>query len=195
MRASTREEQRRMTQSPTTHSYDATLRTLLRYSIVMTFAGLLVGVSFQESAKKLPFEVAPAGIHIESILQLALVHGHVFTIGVFLPLAMAGALLLARHLGGGEVGSRSLAWLSRGYLPFAAASLLLHLYKGYHFLLMARAGERDLAVIDAAFFGGSHVLRYAVYGVIHSAMGVSLGVFLVALWRSLGKKAGHPATR
>ena len=33
-------------------------------------------------------------------------------------------------------------------LPGAAVSLALHLYKGYHFLLMARAGERDLAVID-----------------------------------------------
>jgi hypothetical protein len=168
-------------------SYRLTIRTLLRYSIVMAFVGLLVGVAFQESAKKLPFDVAPAGIHIESILQLALVHGHVFTIGVLLPLAMAGALLLARHAGGDAVGSRGLAWLIRGYLPFAASSLALHLYKGYHFLLLTRAGERDFAVIDAAFMGGSHLLRYVVYGVIHTGMGVTLGVFLVALWRSLGR--------
>jgi hypothetical protein len=34
--------------------------------------------------------------------------------------------------------------------------------------------------------GGSHVLRYGIYAVVHTVMGVSLGVFLVLLWRSLG---------
>jgi len=119
----------------------------------MVIVGLLVGVSFQESSKKLPFSDAPAGVHLESIIQLALVHGHVFTMGVLLPLA--------------------------------AASLALHLYKGYHVLLMARAGERDLAVIDAAFMGGSHLARLGIYALVHAGMGVTLGVFVVLLWRSL----------
>ena len=174
-----------MTHSDLPASYRRTLRALLRYAIVMVFVGLLLGVSFQESSKKLPFETAPAGIHIESVIQLALVHGHVFVMGVFLPLGLAGALLLARRAGGAEVSSRGQSWLVRGYLPLAAASLALHLYKGYHVLLMARAGERDLAVIDHAFMGGSHVLRYGIYAVVHTGMAVALGVFLVLLWRSL----------
>lgn len=169
-------------------TYRSAVRILLRYAIIMAFFGLLVGIAFQESAKKLPFSAAPAGIHIEAILQLALVHGHVFTLGVLLPLGLATALVLARRVGGRDLGPRALAFLLRGYLPFAAASLLLQLYKGYHFLLAARAGERDFAVIDEAFLGGSHVVRYAVYAVVHTGMGVTLGAFLVALWRSLGKR-------
>jgi hypothetical protein len=177
-----------MTQSDLSADYRRALRTLLRYAIVMAFVGLLIGISYQESAKKLPYTAAPAGIHLESVIQLALVHGHVFTMGVLLPLALAGALLLARKAGGGEVSARGLAWLVRGYLPFAAASLALHLYKGYHVLLMARAGERDFAVIDHAFLGGSHVLRYGIYALVHTGMGVCLGAFLVLLWRSLGRR-------
>ncbi len=172
-----------------TDSYQRAIRTLIRYAVVMAIVGLLIGVSYQESSKKLPFSEAPAGVHLESVIHLALVHGHVFTLGVLLPLAMAGALVLARKVGGREVSPRGLAWLTRGYLPFAAASLALQLYKGYHVLLMARAGERDFALIDAAFMGGSHVVRYGVYAVVHVGMGVSLGVFLVLLWRSLRGEA------
>ena len=75
--------------------YAATMRTLIRYAIVMAFVGLLVGVAFQESAKKLPFSEAGAGLHLEAMLPLALVHGHVFTLGVLFPLALAGALAMA----------------------------------------------------------------------------------------------------
>lgn len=167
--------------------YRRTIRTVLRYAVVMAIVALLAGISFQESAKKLPFSDAPGGVRLEAVIHLALVHGHIFTMAVLLPLAMAGALVLARLAGGADLSSRSLRWLTRGFLPFAAASLALQLYKGYHVLLMARAGERDFAVIDAAFMGGSHILRYGVYAAAHVGMGVSLGVFLVLLWRSLGR--------
>ena len=159
-----------MTRPDLPESYRGALRTVIRYAVIMAIVGLLVGISFHES-----------------IIQLALVHGHVFVMGVLLPLALAGALLMARRAGGRDLSPRGLAWLVRGYLPLAAASLALHLYKGYHVLLMARAGERDFAVIDQAFLGGSHVLRYGVYAVVHTGMGVALGVFLVLLWRSLGR--------
>ena len=165
----------------------ATVRTLIRYAIAMAIVGLLIGISYQESAKKLPYEAMPGGEHLEAVIHLALVHGHVFTIGVLLPLGLAGALVLSRKAGGAEVPGWALHTLTRGYLPFAALVIALQLYKGYHFLLMARAGERDFAVIDAAFLGGSHVLRYGIYAVVHSGMGITLGVFLVALWRSLGR--------
>ena len=168
--------------------YRRAIRTLLRYAVVMAFVGLLVGISYQESAKKLPPGSVPTGFHQEATLHLALVHGHVFVMGVLLPVALAGALVLGRHAGGAEVSSRGVWWLTRGYLPLAAAALALQLYKGYHFLLMARAGERDLGVIDHAFMGGSHVLRYGVYAVVHAGMGVALGVFLVLLWKSLNRR-------
>jgi hypothetical protein len=165
--------------------YRRALITLVRYAVVMAFFGLLVGISFQESAKKLTWAMAGPGLHLESIFTLSLVHGHVFVVGVILPLALGGALLMARKAGAAEVGPRAVAWLVRGFLPFAAASVLLQLVKGYHILLAVRGGQTDLAAVDAAFLGGSHALRAAVYGIAHTGMAVCLGVFLVALWRSL----------
>lgn len=162
-----------------------TIRILIRYAIVLAILALLVGIAYQESAKKLTFEMMPGGPHLEALIHLALVHGHFFTVGVLLPLALAGAMVLGRKTGGREVAVWAQKTLTLGYLPFAAAALALQLYKGYHFLLMARAGERDFAVIDAAFMGGNHALRYGIYGLVHSVMGIALGVFLVALWRSL----------
>ncbi len=165
-----------------------TIRTLIRYSIVMALLGILIGIAYQESAKKLPYEAMPGGEHLEAVLHLALVHGHVFTLGVLLPLALAAALLLAGKTGGSEVPHWAQKTLTRGYLTFAALSLALQLYKGYHFLLAARGGERDFVVIDEAFMGGSHVLRYVIYATLHTGMGLTLGAFLVALWRSLGRQ-------
>ena len=165
--------------------YAPALRGIIRFAIVMAFVGLLVGISFQESAKKLPFAKAPAGLHVEAILPLALVHGHVFVMTVVMPLVMAGALLMALRAGGTPVSRRSLRWLVCGYQSFAAAAVVLMLVKGYHVLLAVRRGQTDLAVVDDAFLGGHGALRYAVYAVVHAGMGVTLGVFLVALWRSL----------
>jgi hypothetical protein len=113
------------------------------------------------------------------------VHGHVLVTGVLLPIALAAAFDLARRCGGAELAPRTLRWLTRGYLPFMTASVLLMLYKGYHTLLSVRFGARDLDAVDAAYFGGVVGLRHAVYGVAHVGMAVALGVFGVALWRSL----------
>lgn len=175
-----------MTPTDTPRPYAATIRILIRYAIVMVIVGLLVGISYQESAKKLPFSAeVPGGLHLEAVIHLALVHGHVFTVGVLIPLAMAGALVLGLRSGGREVSSLGQRFLLWGYLPGAAASLLLQLYKGYHVLLMARGGTLDFVAIDAAFMGGHHVVRYGVYGLVHTIMGVGLGGFGVHLWRSL----------
>ena len=145
--------------------YRAALRTLLRFAIVLAAIGLLAGIAFQESARKLPFAAAGAGLHLEAIHTLALVHGHVFLMGVLLPLALAAALPLALAAGGRPLARRDLAWLTRIYLPFAAASLALQLVKG------------------------SHALRYGLYGLLHAGMGLGLGLFLLALWRSLESRA------
>ena len=169
--------------------YRRAVHTLLRFAVGATLIGLLSGVAFQESAKKLSYAEAAPGLRLEAILSLALVHGHVFVSGVLIPIAMAGALFLARKAGGTELAPRTLAWLTRGYLPSVTGTLLLMLYKGYHVLLSVRFGETDLAVVDAKFFGGAVALRHAVYGVTHVAMALSLGVFAVGLWRSL-RRAG-----
>jgi hypothetical protein len=171
--------------APEPHVYARTLRTLLRYAIAMAIFGILIGIAYQESAQKLSYTAAPGALHLAAVLPLALVHGHVFTLGVLLPLALAGALVLGLKAGGRPVGPRALAWLKWGFLPFAAATVALQLFKGYFVLLAVRHGQQDLAAVDASFLAGSHTLRYALYAVVHSGMGITLGVFLVALWRSL----------
>jgi len=165
--------------------YRAATRTLLRYSVVMTLVALLAGVLFQESSKKLEYAQAAPGLRLEAVLSLALVHGHVFVTGVLIPLAMAGALFLALGSGGAALSPLPLKWLTRGYLPFVALTLGLMLYKGYHVLLSVRSGARDLDLVDASYFGGLSWLRHGVYGAAHIGMAVSLGVFVIALWRSL----------
>ena len=168
--------------------YTAALRTLVRFAAAAAIFGLLCGVLFQESAKKLDHAAAPAGLHLEALLSLALVHGHVLVSATLIPLAMAGALLLARRAGGAELSPRSVAWLVRGYLPGVALAVLLMLYKGYHVLLSVRFGATDLDLVDAHYFGGVKALRHAVYGVVHVGMALGLGVFCVALWRSLSAR-------
>ncbi len=165
--------------------YSDSTRTLLRYSAVMTIVALLSGVLFQESSKKLDYAATPPGMRLEAVLSLALVHGHVFLTAVLIPIAMASALFLSRRIGGAELSPRTTAWLTRGYLPFAAITVALMLYKGYHTLLSVRFGARDFDAIDASYFGGLVWLRHGVYGLSHVAMALSLGVFVVALWRSL----------
>ncbi len=162
-------------------------RARLPFANAMAIVALPIGIAYQESAKKLPIASVPVEVHQGALAPLSLVHGHVFTLGVFLPLGLAGALVLARKAGGRPVGPRAQAVLTRGFLPFAAATVLLQLFKGYFVLLGVRQGQHDLALVDAGFMGGSHAVRYVVYAVVHSGMGITLVVFLVALWRSLGK--------
>jgi hypothetical protein len=168
--------------------YRATIRTLLRFSMGMVLFGLLCGVLFQESSKQLSHAQAPNGLYLEALLSLALVHGHVLVSGTLLPIALAGALTLARRAGAGELAPRTLLWLTRGYLPCVTLSLLLMLYKGYHTLISVRLGRQDLTAIDAAYFGGQSALRHGVYAVAHIGMALGLGVFAVALWRSLSAR-------
>jgi hypothetical protein len=177
--------------SPVPAHYRSAVRTLLRFAAAMTIFALLSGVLFQESSKKLDYAATGAGLRLEAVLSLALVHGHVFLTSVLIPIAMAGSLFLARKAGGAELGTRPVAWLTRGYLPAVTVTVLLMLYKGYHVLLAVRGGERDLDAVDRAYFGGLVGLRHGVYALAHVAMAVSLGVFVVALWRSLRRPAGE----
>ncbi len=169
--------------------YAATVRTLLRFAIVMAFVGFLSGILYQESSKQLDLATAGDGLHLEATIHLALVHGHVFVTAVLVPVVMAGALFLARGAGGVVIGRGSLRWLTGGYLPLVTLTIALMLCKGYHFLLAVRRGETDLEVIDATFLGGMVPLRHGIYGFAHVGMALTMCVFLVLLWRSLKRQA------
>lgn len=170
--------------------YRSAIRTLLRFAAAMALFGLLCGVLFQESAKQLDHAEVAGGLHLQAVLSLALVHGHVLVSATLVPIAMAAAAMLALRAGGAELSPRALSFLTRGYLPCVTLAVLLMLYKGYHVLLSVRFGATDLDLVDARFFGGLTALRHSVYGVVHVGMALGLGVFCVALWRSLGVRRG-----
>jgi len=179
--------------NPPPARYAQATRTVLRFAIVMMVVAMLVGVAFQESSKKLPDDAVRAGIGLDATLNLALVHGHIMVAAVLMPIAMLGAVYLARAAGGRELTPLSLKALTWGYLPFVSATVALMLYKGYHVVLSVRAGEMDLLAIEASLFGGATLARHLVYGIAHTGMFLALGVFLIGLWRSLRPEAGGHA--
>jgi hypothetical protein len=178
---------------PLPESYRRFLRITVRYALVMLAAGLLAGISFQESGRKLTLDMAPAGAHLEFLLVLAMVHGHAILLGCLLPLAMAGMLLMGLRLGAPPVPDRALAWSMRLAYPGIALSVLLMLAKGYWFVLGARFGALDLGRLDKAFLGHPALLRAALFGAAHLAMGLGLGILGLALWRALSRPSSGQA--
>lgn len=166
--------------------YRALYRTWLRFAIVMMVIALLAGLSFEESAKRAPVSAAlPAGVHLEAILPLALVHGHAFLLGAVMPLSLLFMLHLGLTAGFKPLGAKTLRWATWLYLPGAAVSVALLLYKGYHWVLGVRFGHTDFAAWNAAFFGGNEALRAATYGLAHTAMSLGMVILAVAFWRSM----------
>lgn len=161
-------------------------RTHLRFALVMILVALLAGISFQESAKKVHItDAVPVGAHLEFILSLALVHGHIFLVGVLLPLAFTWMLHLTLTLGLQPLSGRSLTWASGLYLPGSILTVALMLLKGYHLVLGVRHGAVDFNRLNEAFLGSSHLLRAGAYGTGHFVMALGMGILGVGLWRSL----------
>ncbi len=168
----------------------------IRFACGMTIFALLSGILFQESTRKIPFSVTyPPGIHWEAVYHLAFVHGHIFLIGVLIPLAVIGMLHFGLLLGGKIISIKSLQWGSWLYLPNALLAILLMLYKGYHYVISIRMGQLDFVKIDHSFFCGCHLLRQIVYGLSHTLMSVGLGILVVGIWKSLsGLKTNEAKT-
>jgi hypothetical protein len=171
--------------------YRPVYRTYIRFSLVMMVLALLLGIAFQESAKKTPIsEALPAGMHLEATINLALVHGHAFLIGVLVPLAITWISYLGLSLGFAPLSEKSWNWATRLYLPGSAMAVVLMLYKGYALLLGVRnahGAEIDLAAISQSMFMGSHALRASVYGLTHTAMAVGVFIFVVSFWKTMNK--------
>jgi hypothetical protein len=162
----------------------------IRFSVIMMILGLLIGITFQESAKKAPVSaLLPPGVHLEAVLELALTHGHIFIIGALIPLALTWMLSLVLSLGFPPVPERNLRLGTIFYLPGAAGAVLLMLYKGYHYLLGVRGGQLNFEILDHTFFFGNHALRAAAYGLSHSALAIGLIMVVVGVWKSMKKPA------
>lgn len=170
----------------------------IRFAVVMSIFALLTGIAYQESAKKAPFsELLPAGPHLESVFHLSLLHGHVFLLGVLIPMAVLAMMHFSLSLNRGTVSERLLKIGSTLYLPAATLAVLLMLYKGYHYLMAVRHGEFDFVVIEHTFFAGQEASRKLIYALVHIAMSTGLGILVIGVWRSLKAPATvqtEPAT-
>ncbi|MBY0405953.1 MAG: DUF2871 family protein [Cyanobacteria bacterium] len=174
----------------------------IRFSLVMMIIALLSGVVYQESSKKAPIsELLPAGVHLESIFHLSLLHGHVFLMGVLVPMAVVLILHLGTVLKRKLLSEKQLNWVSALYLPCASIAIFLLLLKGYHYLFSVRGmslmgighdfkgAPLSFEVIEQTFFWGEDGLRKLVYAVVHSVLSLGLGIFVVGMWQNLDKSA------
>lgn len=187
--------------------YRTQVRRLVRFGMVFLVVGLLIGVMTVEYQKSFRYGPTnsmprllddetrkaertratidlPPGLMWEVGIDLRLSHGHVILIGAVVPLCIAGALVLTRLAGGGEIGRGALEaafWL---YVVGGSAGMGLIFYKGLFLVHAFRDGMFDLREVHAAMFGGSRALKGAAYGISHSVMAVAVGIYAVTLWRS-----------
>ena len=177
-----------MSQLVLPESYQKFFTKILKFTIVMAIVDLVAGVLYQESSKKIAIsEALPAGAHWQATVHLALVHGHMFMMGVIIPLTVCFMLYLGQVLGYGPVGEKTLKWGGSLYIWSAISAMLLILYKGYHYNIAIRKGILDFNEIDHLFFGGQEIFRHIAYGLSHTVMVVALGMLVTGLWKTMKK--------
>lgn len=167
----------------------------IKFSLIMLVFGGFAGVLFQEMTGKIKFAELAPGVHLEALYRLALVHGHSFLIGAVMPIVWIAILEVCRKLGCREVSEKSLAWVFWTYLTGCASVIGLLLYKGVHYVVCVKRGERDFDAIHASIFGGVRWLRAIAYASAHTIATIALVIFAVVIWRSLATRSRDEAGR
>ena len=178
--------------------YVSTIRSLIRFAAVLTCIGLLSGLVLREAGRMLPASLPLApGERVAALLSANLSHGHIFSLGVFVPAALIVFMVAAKLCGARDIRERSLQISLAMYRVGVVAALLLQLYKGLHTeILVSRASKQDdfagltsqeMLAVDAALFLGNKWLRMGLYGVSHLLLGSGLSMWMVSLARSLNQ--------
>ena len=162
-------------------------RSMIRFALIMLVVGGVMGLVYQEMTKSLTYSELPPGLRIEGLQRLAILHGHSFLIGTVMPVVWLAMLYFCQMLGAPAITQKGLKWIYWTYVLSAASVILLALYKGTHFVLELRGGNRDFDAINQGVFGGSKLARGFAYGGSHTLATVSLVIFAVCLWRSLSR--------
>ena len=160
----------------------------IRFSLIMLVIGGFVGVLYQEMTGKIRFADVPPGMHIETGYRLAVIHGHFFLIGAVMPIVWITILKVVHELGGRPVGERALDWIRGTYSVGAVSVTALLLYKGLHYVIEVKKGERDFDKIHAGIFGGVRWIRAVAYASSHTIATVALVLFAVVVWRALSSR-------
>ncbi len=168
-------------------------RGIITYSLAMMIAGLVIGVLYREFTK-----IYTAGLPLEKQLlvsyYLSLGHGHVFMVGVLIPLALLVSTYVLTERG--YLDRDRLNSLEKPFIIFVAGSLMmvgLLVYKGLGMVYFyAQNPGAGLSAADEKLFLGSKALRESLYGVAHLAMGVGLVWYVWMLIRYSRKASEKP---
>jgi hypothetical protein len=169
--------------------YVSVTKKVIPFAAIMILMGLLAGVLYAESGKKLSLA---GGVAPELVFQgnyyLSLIHGHFLLMGAVLPITVLVMLWLSRIIFGQTLKASTLSWGFLLYCSNALVSVLLLVYKAYATQLAIRGGNLDLALVDHALFGANHLLRTLIYAIPHTLMGAGLLMLLVGLFKATKTK-------
>src|SRR6478609_11535510 len=159
--------------------------SFIRLACTMILFALFTGILHRESTRHLSYANLAPGIHWEAIYHLALVHGHIFMIGVILPIITLVMLHFGMILRAAPLSETTIAWGKRLYHTGAGLMLGLFIYKAYHYVLSVRFGLLDFSKIETTYFAGNSLLKALLYGLSHTSMSVCLGIFAVGLLKTM----------
>jgi hypothetical protein len=166
--------------------YKTNVIVWIKYMLIMLLLGLVMGIVYAESAKKVPLTGFGVDTSFYANYLLSLLHGHTMMFGVFIPLAIVALLLLpVVLLKTKPLSANLLRAISGIYIPSAVVSVGLLLYKAYATQLMVRGGNLDFVAIDHALFGANHTLRVVIYALPHTGFAIGLLLLIVGVWKSL----------
>ncbi len=173
---------------PLSEPYRKAVRILLLNACAAFVAGVFSGLVTTEVRATIPFSKVPPGMNLEATLHLMLVHGHIITLLVLVPVAMAGMLVFARAAGGKEIASKFLPRFAALYLFGAWLSVALLFVRGFQVAYLAKGGETDFdAIAERVLFNAP--VRFAVYLVAHVALTLGILAFVYHVAKSLRTSA------
>ncbi len=164
--------------------YKSTLRVLVLTACVGVFIGIFAGLLTTEIRLTIPYSKIPPGMHLEAVLHLEILHGHIITVLAILPITMAGMLTFARMAGGSEIASKFLPRFAMLYLIGAWLSMAIMATRAFQVAYLAKNGATDFDAIDEKVLF-SAPLRTFVYICAHIPLTGGLVSFVVLVAASL----------
>jgi len=167
------------------------IKVLLQFASIMLIVGMLMGLITREIERLDPYNTVPAGLNIETRLDLSIMHGHTLIMGSILPCCVAVMIVISKFIGVPDIRYRSLKISIGMYIGGTIGALILLFYKGIHLAVlvhdMVNDGTVNFADVDSKLFGGSLGFRSTIYAIVHIIMGAGLMMFAASLLIVLGK--------
>eukprot|EP01083_Nonionella_stella_P049610 132130_1 len=165
-------------------SYRETIYDLVRHASFGLVFVPISGFVGRELSKMAKLTTIGAGAHIEAVNPMNLLHGHVSTFMIFIPVSICVMLVLAKMVGADDIHPDTLRRARKLYKLGAAMSISLLFARAVQIVVMVRRGTTDFEEIERSLFYNKFA-RIMIYLVAHAHLGFGLGIFGVSLIRSL----------